>query len=60
MSTPQRTPPVTRDLQSMLLDKTSLRLSDQLCTQLQEKKHESQHEQAAKMIKTQGKDIANK
>jgi hypothetical protein len=27
---------------------------------LQEKKHESQREKAAKMIKTQGQDIANK
>ncbi len=37
MSTPQRTPTVKRDLQSMLLDKTPLRLSDQLWTELQEK-----------------------
>ncbi len=59
-STPQQTPTVKRDLQSMLLDQTPLRLSDQLQTELQEKKRENQREQAAKMIKTQGKDIANK
>ncbi len=60
MSTPQQTPTVKRDVQSMLLDQTPLRLSDQLWTESQEKKRESQHEQAAKMIKTQGKDIMNK
>ncbi len=37
MSTPQRTPMVKRDLQSMLLDQTPLRLSDQLWTESQEK-----------------------
>jgi hypothetical protein len=42
------------------LDQTPLRLSDQLWTEYQGKKHESQREQAAKMIKTQGKAIANK
>jgi hypothetical protein len=42
----QRTPMVKRDLQSMLLDKTPLHLSDQLWTESQEKKHESQREQA--------------
>jgi hypothetical protein len=51
---------VKRDLQLLLLDKTPLRLADKLRAALQEKKHESQREQAAKMIKTQGKDIANK
>jgi hypothetical protein len=60
MSTPQRTPTVKRDLQSMLLDQTPLRLSDQLRTESQEKKCENQREQAAKMIKMQGKDIAKK
>jgi hypothetical protein len=60
MSPPQRTPKVKRDLQSLLLDKTTLRLADKLRTASQEKKRESQCEQAAKMIKMQGKDIANK
>jgi hypothetical protein len=60
MPPPQQTPMVKWDLQSLLLDKTPLRLADKLQTALQEKKHESQHEQAAKMIKMQGKDIANK
>jgi hypothetical protein len=59
-STPQQTPTVKQDLQLMLLDQTPLRLSDQLRTELQEKKRESQREQAARMIKTQGKDITNK
>ncbi len=49
-----------RDLQSIYLDKTPLRLSDQLWTELQQKKRESQCEQAAKMMKLQGKDIATK
>jgi hypothetical protein len=60
MLTPQQTPTVKRDLQSMLLDQTPLRLSDQLWTELQEKKRENQCEQAAKMIKMQGKDVAKK
>ncbi len=59
-STPQQTPTVKRDLQLMLLDQTPLRLSDQLRTESQEKNCESQREQAEKMIKTQGKEIANK
>jgi hypothetical protein len=44
----------------MLLDQTPLWLSDQLWTESQEKKRESQREQAAKIIIIQGKDIANK
>ncbi len=60
MPTLQQTPPVMRDLQSMFLDQTPLRLSDKLWTESQEKKRESQREQAAKMIKMQGQDIANK
>jgi hypothetical protein len=60
MSPPQQTPTVKWDLQLLLLDKTPLRLADKLRTATQEKKCESQREQAAKMIKTQGKDIANK
>jgi hypothetical protein len=57
MSTPQQTPTVKRDLQSMLLDQTPLRLSDKLRTELQEKTRESQREQAAKMIKTQARTL---
>jgi hypothetical protein len=49
---PQQTPTVKRHLQSLL--------SDKLQTASQENKHESQREQAAKMIKMQGKDIPNK
>ncbi len=60
MSPMQRTPTVKRDLQSLLLDRTPLRLADLLWAESQGKKHESQCEQAQKMIKTQGKDIANK
>jgi hypothetical protein len=51
---------VKRDLQLMLLDQTPLWLFDQLRTESQEKIRENQCEQAAKMIKTQGKNIANK
>ncbi len=60
MSPLQQTPMVKWYLQSLLLDKTPLRLADKLRTASQGKKHESQREQAAKMIKMQGKDIANK
>jgi hypothetical protein len=60
MSPTQRTPTVKLDLQSLLLDMTPLRLADLLWAESQGKKHESQREQAQKMIKTQGKDIANK
>jgi hypothetical protein len=60
MSPPQQTPAVMPDLQSLLLDKTPLWLADKLWAALQEKKRESQREQAAKMIKTQGKDITDK
>jgi hypothetical protein len=60
MSPLQQTPTVKWDLQSLLLDKTPLRLADKFRTASQEKKHESQCEQANKMIKMQGKDIANK
>ncbi len=48
------------DLQSLLLDTTPLQLADQVQTESQGKKRESQREQTAKMIKTQGKDIPNK
>jgi hypothetical protein len=60
MSPPQQTLMVKQDLQSLLLDKTPLRLADKLWIASQEKKRESQHEQAQKMNKMQGKDIANK
>jgi hypothetical protein len=54
------TPTVKRDLQSLLLDTRPLRLADLLQAESQEKKRESQREQAKKMIKMQGKDIPNK
>ncbi len=60
MSPPRRTSMVKRDLQLLLLDKTPLRLADKLWAASQEKKRESQREQAAKMIKMQGKDIVSK
>ncbi len=60
MSPTQHTPKVKRDLQSLLLDTTPLRLADSLRAESQKKKRESQCEQAQKMIKTQGRDIANK
>jgi hypothetical protein len=60
MSPPQQTPTVKRDLQLLFLDKTPLRLADKFWTASQGKKHKSQREQATKMIKMQGKDIANK
>jgi hypothetical protein len=44
----------------MLFDKTPLWLADTLWAKSQDKKRESQREQAIKMIKMQGKDIANK
>ena len=44
----------------MLFDKTPLWLADTLWAKSQDKKHENQREQAKKMIKIQGKDIANK
>jgi hypothetical protein len=49
-----------RDLQSLLLDKTPLRLADVLWAESKDKKRENQHEQAKSMIKMQGKDIVNK
>jgi hypothetical protein len=60
MSTPQQTQTVKQDLQSLLLDTTPLQLADQVRTESKENKCDSQHEQAAKMIKMQGKDITNK
>ncbi len=60
MSPTQRTPTVKQDLQLLLLDTTPLRLADLLWAESQGKKRKSQREQAQKMIKMQGKDIANK
>lgn len=59
-----KTPTNKRSLQPMLVmddqDKTPLRLSDQLRTASQGKKRNQQIEQAKKMMKMQGKDIADK
>jgi len=63
MATMHQTPTTAgkkRDLQSLLLDKTPLRLADTLRAESQDKKHENQYDQAKKMIKMQGKDIVNK
>jgi hypothetical protein len=49
-----------RDLQSLLMDRTPLRLADRVHSESQHKKRENQLEQAKKMIKMQGTDIANK
>jgi hypothetical protein len=50
-----------RDLQSQLLDdRTPLRYADTVRAASQDKKRENQLEQAKKMIKMQGTDIANK
>ncbi len=59
MSPSQRTPTGKRDLQSLLLDETPLRLSDTRRSESQEKKQNNQRKQAKRMIKVQGKDIAN-
>ena len=61
MSPMQQTPTAKkRDLRSLLFDTTPLRLVGTLWAESQDKKHENQREQAKKMIKIQGKDIANK
>jgi hypothetical protein len=49
-----------RDLQSLLMDRTPLRLSDRVRSESQNKKRENQLDQAKKMIKMQGTDIVNK
>jgi len=49
-----------RDLQSLLMNRTPLRLADTVRSESQDKKRENQLEQAKKMIKMQGTDIANK
>jgi len=49
-----------RDLQLLLINRTPLRLADTVRSESQDKKRENQLEQAKKMIKTQGADIANK
>lgn len=59
---PMQQTPITkkRDLQEMMLDKTPLRLADTLRAESQDKKRENQREQAKRMIKMQGKDVADK
>jgi hypothetical protein len=49
-----------RDLQSLLMDRTPLRLADTVRSESQDKKRANQLDQAKKMIKMQGTDIANK
>jgi len=49
-----------RDLQLLLMDMIPLRLADRVRSESQDKKRENQLEQAKKMIKMQGTDIANK
>jgi hypothetical protein len=44
----------------LLLDETPLRLADTRWSESQEKKRDNQRKQAKRMIKAQGKDIANK
>ncbi len=44
----------------MMFDKTPLRLADTHRAESQDKKRENQREQAKKMIKMQGKDVADK
>jgi hypothetical protein len=51
---------VTRDLQSMMLDRMPLCLADTVCADSQESKHQTQLIQAKKMMKMQGKDISSK
>jgi hypothetical protein len=51
---------VTRDLQSMMLDRMPLRLADTVCADSQESKRQAQLIQAKKMMKMQGKDISSK
>ncbi len=61
MATMHQTPTgKKRDLQSLLINRTPLRLADTVCSESQDKKRGNQLEQAKKMIKMQGKDIANK
>ena len=60
MSPSQRTPTPKRDLQSLLMDDTPLWLADIVWAEFQGEKQESQHEQAKKMMKTQGTDITKK
>ncbi len=63
MATTHQTTPTAgkkRDLQSLLMNKTPLRLADTVRSESQEKKRENQLEQAKKMIKMQGTDITNK
>jgi hypothetical protein len=60
MATMHQTPTTAgkkRDLQSLLLDKTPLRLADTLRAESQDKKHENQRDQVKNMIKMQGKQL---
>ena len=60
-TTHQQTPTAgkKRDLQSLLINRTPLRLADTVRAESQDKKRENQLDQAKKMIKMQGKDIVN-
>jgi hypothetical protein len=60
LSPSQQTPTGKQDLQSLLLDETPLRLADTRWSESQEKKQDNQRNQAKRMIKAQGKDIADK
>ncbi len=60
MSPPRQATRDKRDLQSFLMDNTPLRSADQHRAESQEKKRDRQLDQAKKMIRTQGKDIASK
>jgi acetaldehyde dehydrogenase (acetylating) len=57
MATTHQTPTEkTRDLQSLLINRTPLRLADTVRAESQDKKHENQLDQVKKMIIKQGKD----
>ena len=61
MATMHQTPTgKKRDLQSLLINRTPLQLAGTVWAESQDKKHENQRDQAKKMIKMYGKDIANK
>jgi hypothetical protein len=61
ISPAQQTPKTKKqDLQEMMFEKTPPWLADTLRAESQDKKRENQREQAKKMIKLQGKDVADK
>ena len=60
LKTPTSATRKKRDLQSLLMDRTPLRLADTVRSESQNRKRENQLDQAKKMIKMQGTDIANK